>query len=176
MPRHRSTCTGGPPYSEAGSPLSLGRTCRFTEGRVPLFRGTRIRFPRDGGAPYPRNGSPYPSTATPLAREGSPFSEGRLTLFRETCSPLTRNTNLLTEGRVPISRGAVVPPYRRERYNPTSDGRSPLLRSRGTQFSTDGSQHPSDVYPRSVGLRHHLPSGLGPLFRRTGNPFSEECR
>ena len=106
-----------------------------TRGRRPLLRGRAVPFPRDGFYP-----------------------------FRETCTPLPRNEYLLNEGRVPISRGAGRP-RTGGTGNPTSDRRAPLLRGRGAQFSTDGSHHPSDVYPRSVGL-------TGPIFRVDWDPSS----
>ena len=72
--------TGGPPYSDAGSPLSLGRTCRFPEGRVPLF-------PRDANPFSEGRGCTLSQERVPLPEDGDPSCEGGISLFRGTADP-----------------------------------------------------------------------------------------
>ena len=63
------------PYSDGGSPLSLGRTCRFPEGRVPLF-------PRDANPFSEGRGCTLSQERVPLPEDGDPSCEGGLALFR----------------------------------------------------------------------------------------------
>ena len=106
-----------------GYPLSQGGRYPFPEGRVPLVRGTSIPFPRDGGAPFPRNGSPRPEDGYPYCERGLTFSDGPLTLFLETCTPLPMNGYPLLRDAVSISE---------ELLYPVSEGQEPHFRRTGT--------------------------------------------
>ena len=169
----------------------------FPEGRVPLFRGTRIPFPRDVTL-FPGPGTPTRGRL-PACEGGLPRLRGTATLsiFRETCIPLPRNGYPSSEGGVPIFRGTVVPRAGGTGTPFPTDGQ-PFSDGRGGQRS-DGSQYPSAVNPvpadtclllrmrvpvfrvmgarvRWMGFPFHrgllpLSDGWGSLFRWTGTSF-----
>ena len=162
MPRQRSTCPF--PKESYPFPLSLRRTYPLAEGGCPFSEG-RESLPRGTGVPLiPGTGPPTRGRRPLLRGRAVPFPMDGCYPFRVTCSPLPKHAYLLNERRVPISRGAGIDPVQEGPVTPFPTDVHPFSEG-GAQFSTDGSHHPSDVYPRSVGL-------TGPIFRVDWDPSS----
>ena len=115
-----------------------------SEGRVPLFRGTGVHFPRDGRSfsqgrvPLIRQRTPFfRGTATPLSEGRLPYFERRVPHYRWSGTPLPSDGHHLV-GRVHIFRRTCAP-FPRDRY-PLTEGLETVFGWSGTQLLPDG--HP----------------------------------
>ena len=115
-----------------------------SEGRVPLFRGTGVHFPRDGRSfsqgrvPLIRQRTHlFRGTATHLSEGRLPYSERRVPHYRGSGTPFSSDGHQLV-GPVHIFR-RTCSPYPRDGY-PLTEGLETVFRWSGTQLPPDG--HP----------------------------------